>query len=291
MAIGIDRKLFKKLERFELGARGMFRGGQIGNRRSTSRGSGLEFADHKEYSVGDDIRYLDWNVYGRLEELFIKLFEQEEILPVYLLLDRSASMSLGHPAKGDFSAQVAGALAYVALANQDHVRVFLIGEGLLQTSKLFSTKAGIYDVLNFLDSAPKGGTDLAAALRAFSGEVRLPGVAFILSDFLDPKGILDGVRLLTSRNFAVCGLHVLSEAELNPELSGDIELHDVEGERTLRIPLRRDTAGRFKAFVQAHCDEIRSELRRYGVTYVRVFSEQPLEPLLFGLFPKLQVFK
>src|SRR5208282_2049167 len=156
-------------------------------------------ADHKEYSAGDDIRTIDWNVYARLEEVFVKIFEQEEALPVYVLLDKSASMGIGEPTKEAFAAKVAVALAYVGLANQDHVRVSLFANGLVSSTKTLRGKTRIYEVLDLLDDSPEGQTDLAAALESFSVQTALAGIVFIISDFLDPKGMLSGVRLLAGR--------------------------------------------------------------------------------------------
>ena len=113
MPLDIDNRCLRKLERFEIVPRGMYRGGQLGHRRSPSRGVGLEFADHKEYSAGDDIRYLDWNLYAQLEELFVKIFEQEEAVPMYILLDGSASMSRGGAVEGPAGRCSWPSLAYV----------------------------------------------------------------------------------------------------------------------------------------------------------------------------------
>jgi len=291
MALALDSSFLRKLERFEILPHGIHRGGQIGHRRSLSRGAGLEFADHKEYSAGDDIRYIDWNVYAHLEELFVKIFEQEEALPAYILLDRSASMSVGSPSKLLLGAQVAAALAYVGLANQDHVRVSLFANGLVSSSKVLRGKTHIYEVFDLLDAPAESTTDIAAALGSFSTEARLPGVAFIISDFLDPAGVLKGIRLLAGRKFSVYALHVVAPEELHPGLSGDVEFQDVETRETLRVPLRKDTLERFRAFFEAHCEALRTELRRYGVRYVRLSVTQPLDEILFTRLPKEGVLK
>jgi len=287
----MDRQFLRKLERFEIVPRGVHRGGQIGHRRSPSRGTGLEFADHKEYSAGDNIRYLDWNLYARLEELFIKIFEREEALPVHILLDRSGSMSVGSPSKAHFGARIAAALAYIGLTNQDHVRVSLFADGLLASTKTLRGKTRIYEILELLDAAPEGTTDVTRALESFSKETRVPGVVFVISDFLDPRGVLDGMRLLASRKFGVYALHVVAPEELSPELSGDIELRDIETGKALRVPLRRDTVQRFQAFFRAHCDALRSELRRYGVRYLRLTTDQALDEVLFTRLPKEGVLR
>ena len=291
MTLPIDSAFLRKLERFEIVPVGMHRGGQIGHRRSPSRGTGLEFADHKEYSPGDDIRYIDWNVYAHLEELFVKIFEQEEALPVYVLLDVSKSMSAGEPSKLAFAAQVAAALSYVGLANQDHVRVSLFADGLVTSSKVLRGKTRIYELLDMLDTPPEGRTSLSAALESFSKECRLPGVVFILSDFLDPAGVIEGVRLLAGRKFGIYALHVLAKQEIPHEIAGDIELEDLETGQLLRVAMKRDTAEQFRAFFVAHLDGVRDQLRQYGVRYVRLLSDQPVDEILLKWFPKEGVFR
>jgi uncharacterized protein (DUF58 family) len=299
MALALDKQLLRKLDRFEIVPRGIHRGGQIGHRRSASRGTGLEFADHKEYSAGDDIRYLDWNLYARLEELFVKIFEQDEALPIYLLLDRSGSMQVGSPSKAAFGARVAAALAYVGLANQDHVRLLLFADGLVAATRTLAGKTRIYELAEFLDGASEGRTDFREAIESFSKETRLPGVAFVLSDFLDPSaslgagpaGVLEGMRLLVSRKFGVYALHIVAPEEAAPDLSGDSELRDIETGETLSVPLRRDMAQRYQAFFAAHCGALRADLRRYGVHYLRLATDQPLDEVLFSRFPREGVFR
>ena len=291
MALAVESQLWRKLERFEIFPLGLHRGSQIGHRRSPSRGTGLEFADHKEYSPGDDIRYIDWNVYAHLEELFVKIFEQEEALPVYVLVDRSASMGVGSPTKLHVASHLAAAIAYVGLANQDHVRLSLFADGLAASSKVLRGKTRIYDVLELLDAPPEGTTDLVATLEGFSAEARLPGVAFVISDFLDPQGALAGVRLLAGRRFGIHALHLVAPEEASPVLAGDVDLVDVETGRRLQVPLRRDSVERYRAFFQAHCDALRAELARYGVRYMRIDTTQSLDEVLFTRLPKEGVFR
>lgn len=291
MALNIDSQFLRKLERFEIFPHGLHQGGQIGHRRSPSRGTGLEFADHKEYSAGDDIRYIDWNVYAHLEELFVKIFEQEEALPVYILLDVSKSMAIGSPSKLHYAAQLAAAISYVGLVNQDHVKVSLFSQGLVTSSKVLRGKTRIYELLEMLDGPPQGKTDLSAALESLSTENRLPGVVFIISDFLDSGDILKGIRLLAGRKFGIFALHLVSPQDTLPGLSGDVEIQDVEDGRRLQIPLRRDTMERFAAFFKEHCEQLQSELRRYGVRYLRLGTEISLDDVLFTRLPKEGVFR
>ena len=291
MSLTFDSQFFRKLDRFEIYPHGMHRGGQIGRRRSPSRGTGLEFADHKEYSAGDDIRYIDWNVYARLDEVFVKIFEQEEALPVYVLVDQSVSMAIGSPSKAAFAGKLAAALSYVGLANQDEVRVSLFGDGLASSSKTLRGKTRIYEVLDMLDLTPRGPTNLSAAMESFSGQMGLAGMVFVISDFLDPRGLLSGVRLLAGRKFTVQGIHVVAPQELTPDLSGDVELEDVETGRQLRVSTRRDTLERYRAFFEEHCQGVRAELAKYGARYLRLMSDQALDEVLFTRLPKEGVLR
>ncbi|MGA2619640.1 MAG: DUF58 domain-containing protein [Thermoguttaceae bacterium] len=291
MSLALDSRFLRRLERFEIIPRGIYRGNQLGHRRSPSRGTGLEFSDHKEYSIGDDIRYLDWNLYARLEELFVKLFEQEEAVTIHILLDASGSMSVGSPSKAQLGARIAAAVAYVGLANEDHVSVSLFADGLVASTKSLTGRRRVYEVLDFLDAPPQGATDLRKTLDSFSKATRRPGVVFVISDFLDVGGVLQGIRPLAGRKFGLYALHLVAPQELDVQISGDVELCDVETGRSLRQPLRRDTVERFRAFFRAHCEQLRSELRRYGVRYLRLATDQPLDDILFTRFPKEGVFR
>ncbi len=291
MAVSIDFSLLHKLERFRIVPRGTYRGGTIGNRRSTSRGTGLEFADHKGYSAGDDIRYLDWNVYGRLEELFIKKFEQEEALPVYVLIDSSGSMLLGDTQKYEFGARLALALSYVGLANNDNVRAIRFGEGLLSSTKGLTGKTGIYEIINFLNSSPKGKTDITKALQDFLAENRSPGVVFVISDFLDPQGIMEGIRLLTGRKYGVYGMHLIAPEEVAPEVSEDMELLDSETGKLLKVSVRRTMKERYGKFFLEHCAGIEKDLTHYGVRYMKLLTNASSNEVIFNLFTKEGVLK
>ncbi|MEI6845641.1 MAG: DUF58 domain-containing protein [Candidatus Firestonebacteria bacterium] len=291
MGITIDFDLLRKLERFKISPKGVYYGGRVGNRRSPGRGTGVEFADHKEYSIGDDIRYLDWNVYGRLEELFIKIFEQEEALPVYILLDTSGSMSVGNPSKFEFGAKLALALGYAGIANQDNVRVLQFANGVVTTSKPMSGKANVYEMMEFFNTQAAGTTSITEALKLFLAGNNIPGVAFLISDFLDQKGVTEGIQLLAGRKFGVYGIHLLAKEEEFVEISEDMELHDAETERTLKVPLRKDTLARYREFFLAHCDRLRFDLRHYGVHYLRIYTDSPLNEIIFNLFTKEGVLK
>src|SRR5439155_13531871 len=146
-----DSDFLNKLEYLSLISKRVFRGSLLAQRRTMQLGGGIEFADHREYTPGDDFRYLDWNVFARHDELLLKRFEEEEDLHVYLLLDCSRSMAFGDPPKFDYARQVAAALAYIALADLDRVAVVAFAGDILADFPLTRGKARILAMLKFLE--------------------------------------------------------------------------------------------------------------------------------------------
>ncbi len=154
-----DSEFLKKLEYLSLVSRRVFRGSLLAQRRTMQLGGGIEFADHREYTPGDDFRYLDWNLYARHDELLLKRFQEEEDLHVYFLLDCSRSMAFGDPPKFDFARQVAAALAYIALADLDRVAVIAFAGDIVADFPLTRGKGRILSLLKFLEDLPAQGED------------------------------------------------------------------------------------------------------------------------------------
>src|SRR4051812_14675239 len=184
-----DSDFLQKLEYLSLISRRVFRGSLLAQRRTMQLGGGIEFADHREYTPGDDFRYLDWNVYARHDELLLKRFQEEEDLHVYLLLDASRSMSYGTPPKFDYARQVAAALAYIALADLDRVAIVAFGGEILADFPLTRGKARILSLLKFLEGLPPDGsvTDLARVATGFVHRTPRRGLVLIVSDLYDPS--------------------------------------------------------------------------------------------------------
>jgi uncharacterized protein (DUF58 family) len=197
-------------------------------------------------------------------------------------------MAIGSPSsKFEFAARIAAAVAYVGLAGYDLVRATLFtGAGSIASTKALAGKARIFDVFDLFDAAASGVTDLAAALQAFAEEAKRPGVAFIFSDFMDPSGVLGGIRPLVGRKFAVHALHVVAGEDIAPDLSSDLEIEDIETHGRIPLHRRKDTASRFRVFFEGHCEELRADFVRYGVRYTRVSTEETLDDVLFTRLPK-----
>src|SRR5690349_10860780 len=225
-----DSDFLKKLEYLSIVSRRVFRGSLLAQRRTMQFGSGIEFADHREYTAGDDLRYLDWNIYARHGDLLLKRFQEEEDLHVYFLIDCSRSMGFGNPSKFDLARQVTAALAYIALADLDRISVVAFASDIIADFPLTRGKARILSLLKFLEGLPPQGTqtDLSRVVTGFVHRNQRRGLAIVVSDLFDPNGFERGLDMLRHRRYEphVVQLHAAGEAD--PALLGDIELFDVE---------------------------------------------------------------
>ena len=226
-----DSDFLKKLEYLSLVSRRVFRGQLLAQRRTMQLGGGIEFADHREYTPGDDFRYLDWNVFARHGELLLKRFQEEEDLHVYILLDCSRSMAFGDPPKFDYARQVAAALAYIALADLDRVAVVAFAGDIVADFPLTRGKARILSLLKFLEGARAAGSrDRSRPGRAELRPSRPAPRAWrvVVSDLFDPDGFEHGLDLLRHHRYEPHVVQIYDRREAEPELKGDLELFDVE---------------------------------------------------------------
>jgi uncharacterized protein (DUF58 family) len=224
-----DDDFQKKLESLAIVSRRVFAGRMRAERRSKKKGSGVEFADHRDYAPGDDFRSVDWSIYQRFGKLLVRLYEEEEDLSIYFIVDSSSSMSFGDAKKFDQARRLAAALAYVGLANLD--RVTLVGATDSVTSRMPPTrgKGRIFKVFEFLrDLSPGGTTDLGDAMKTFVAQHKRRGLAVLISDLYDPAGFERGINTLRFNKFEPFVLHVVDQKEARPELKGDVRLYDCE---------------------------------------------------------------
>jgi uncharacterized protein (DUF58 family) len=227
----LDPEFLHKLEQLELVSRRIFVGRMKGERKSKRRGSSVEFAEHRNYTFGDDLRHIDWNVYGRLDRLFLKLFLEEEDLHVYTMLDTSLSMDFGNPTKLRYGKQVAAALAFIGLVNHDRVLVDTFSAQLDQGLHGIRGRSQMWRIVGYLDHLEASGqSNLTAAAREFAIRHAGKGVVVVISDFLDKSGYQDALRYLLARNMDIYVIHILSQEEVAPELVGDLRLIDCEDE-------------------------------------------------------------
>src|SRR5947209_4558246 len=208
----LDPAFLARLEQLEIVSRKIFLGRTKGERLSKRKGQSVEFADFRNYVVGDDLRFLDWNLFARLDRLFLRLFLEEEDLHFYVLIDNSLSMEFGSPTKLHYAKQVAAALGFIGLTNLDRVMVEAFNDRITQSSPALRGRRSLWRLLDFLGGVqPAGPSDFTRALKAFSVKCPGKGVVVILSDFMDKGGYEDGLRYLIARNLDVYVVQVLSQ--------------------------------------------------------------------------------
>jgi len=282
-----DSAFLAKLEQLHLLARKLARGDRRAERRSRQQGSSLEFADYREYSEGDELRRIDWPAYARLEHLFVKLYEQEQDLPVSFLVDASASMrwtpeESPRPSKFDSARRLAAALAYIALANLDAVNVHFFSTQLAGELGVARGKTHFHSVLDFLRQPPEtdSATSLRDSVRAFTQRVKRRGLVVVLSDFFDDAGWEEPLSQLLHSQFDVHVLQVLHPAELEPTALGDLRLVETERGGALEITANEALLRRYREEVTAHNEALEKFCLRRGVAHARVLCDVPFEDVV-----------
>jgi uncharacterized protein (DUF58 family) len=278
-----DEAFLRQLERLLLLMKSPVRGGLKGGRRSVKRGQSVEFADYRDYSLGDDLRQLDWNVYARLEKLFVKLFVEEEDVTVTFLVDASASMSAGRPPKLLFAQRAAAALGYIALASEDRVAVSVLSGRVGRRHSSMRGSGRVFKLLSDLSGiAPADGpTNLLTAARHAAAQLTGRGVLVLISDLLDPNAERV-VRELAATNSELIILHVLSPDELDPKLEGDLRLVDSETGDGIDVTVDLATIDGYKARLASWQEGFAGLAAKRRASYVPLPSDLPLTDLVFA---------
>ncbi len=288
--------LLRKLEQFQLFAARRAKSSARGERRSSARGQSVEFADYRNYTVGDDFRYLDWNLFGRLERLYLKVFEEERELPVRIFLDASESMAFGAPTKFHFACQAAAAIGYVALCGFDRVGMALFPERPENAQPAAALRAvrGKKPALAFMQNLarlqPGGPADFNESLWRGALESRQTGLAVVISDFLDPQGYEKGLNALLSRGFAVSAIQVLARDEVSPGTYGDLRLVDSENGTEREVTFGKYRLAAYQKMVLNFQQKLREFCQGRGMHFFTAVSDQPIEALLLKEFRKAQIW-
>ncbi len=282
-----DETFLKKLEYLHIVSRKVFAGQARAERRTRKVGSGIEFADYRDYTPGDDLRYLDWNIYSRMDKLVLRLFEEEEDLYIYLLLDVSASMGMGSTPKVRHAMEIAAALCYVALANLDRVSIVTLDSGLRSRLPPARGKGRIFKVFDFLRSvAPEGHTDLGAAVGSFVHQNKQPGLAVLISDFYDPAGYEQALNQLRFNRFEPFAIQVIDEEEARPRLRGDLELVDCETGEARKVTVSPRLLAAYAEEHERYCRELADFCAGRQVPLFRASTSLPFDELVLHIFRK-----
>ena len=281
MSALLSPEFLARLSRLRIAVRRRFAGSSAGGRRSLRRGASAEFAEHRPYYAGDDVRRIDWNAYARLEELVLRLFVAEEDVTLYLLIDTSASLSVG--TKLESAKKIAAALGYVALSGSERVSVMAFGDGLTTALPPSRGKKRIATLLMQLDRLEaQGGTSLARAVDGLLSRSVRPGIVAVISDFLDPEGFARPLDRLLAQKFEPVLLQVLDRQEVEPEAGGDLTLIDSERGDRIEVTLDERAIRAYRARLHAFFGELESWSKKRGVHYGRLTSDTQLEDLLLG---------
>ncbi|MCH8148067.1 MAG: DUF58 domain-containing protein [Planctomycetes bacterium] len=281
-----------RLDQLSLVSRKIFAGKMRGERLTKRRGASVEFADYRNYVSGDDLRHLDWNIYARLNKLFIKLFLEEVDLHVSVLIDVSKSMDWGDPHKGLYARRVAAAIAYIGLVNFDRVSLYGFADGLqfeLSGVRGRRLMARVIDFLTKLEFA--GAGDLAATGKQFAIRHPQPGIVLLLSDFVDKGGYEDGLRFLMARKYDIYALQILSPEEIDPRLAGDLRLTDMEDEDFAEVTVGRALLNRYKRNLEAYCGGLKDFCATRGISYMFTSTEVAFDQMVLSYFRKRGLLK
>ncbi len=291
----ISGELMARLDQVDIMSRKIFAGKLQGERRSKKRGTSVEFADFRHYVHGDDLRFVDWNVYARLDRLFLKMFLEEEDLSLLIAIDSSASMDWGNPNKFVFAQQLAMALGYIGLANQNRVSLYAFNEGgVLRLSNLRGRRRSREMGTWLLSHEPGGQAAFNDAMRHIALSRQGKGVMVILSDFMFKEGYEKGLRYLSGGGYDTFCLQLLAPEEIDPGrhgLAGDLKLTDLEDEDTAEVTVSAGLLKRYKDNLNAWCGKLREFCIRRAITHLTIDTSTDLTALLLDYLRKRGLLK
>jgi uncharacterized protein (DUF58 family) len=292
-----DEVTLRKLERLTLVAEHVRIGRIKGDRRSRKRGSSIEFADFRDYTKGDDLRRLDWNVYARLDRPFLKLLEEEEDLAIHLLVDSSASMNWPDGEASDqnkltYALRLAASLGYIGLLTNDLVQVAILNSEANRNWGPYRGRPNSMRLFQFLETVTGSGTtNLNFSLRDYALRGRRAGLLFLISDLLSPSGYKEGLNALLARGYEVGLLHLLSPDEVSPQFAGDLRLVDIETGQDTEISLDLPTANLYRQRLEAWQEEIATHCHGLRIHYVPVVTNISWEKLVMQELPLKGILK
>jgi uncharacterized protein (DUF58 family) len=287
----LSPEFLRKLEQATIASRHILVGRTKGERRSARRGTSVEFADFRSYHPGDDLRYLDWNAFARLQRLFLKLFMEEEDLHVYLLLDCSRSMDFGAPPKLRWAMEAAAALLYIALCGGDRAQVFGLSGEAGDVSRLFRGRGCAPELFEWLEGRTPGGeTNLLQGVRLLRSTAPAPGLTFLISDLFTPEWE-DALSRLAAGKGEACVLQVLSPEEYSPSARGDLRLIDSETAEDREVTMGASVLRRYREERDGFLGAVRAACHRYGFSYLFSLTDQPVEDVILKSLRRLQIIK
>jgi uncharacterized protein (DUF58 family) len=288
----LNPEFMSRLDSLDVLSRKILQGKLQGERRSKRRGQSVEFADHRPYVAGDDLRFVDWNIYGRLEQLFLKLFLEEQDLTVHIVVDASTSMSMGDPSKERFIKKLTAALGYVSLVNNNRLTVSFFNDGVTHQLTHMRGRNYLHQMAEFLlTSECDGVSNFDNACRQLAAERIGTGVMIVLSDFLFKEGYDSGLRRLIGRQYDLYVIQVLSTQELSPKLTGDLKLVDIEDADAAEITISAALLKYYKRNLTAYCNELKDFCTHRGAVYVLANTADSVESLVLNYLRRIRLLR
>lgn len=279
----LDSEFMHRLDQLDVMSRKLLAGKMKGERRSKRRGQSVEFADFRNYVVGDDLRFIDWNIYGRLDRLFLKLFLEEEDLSLYVLVDVSKSCDYGEPNKALYLKKVAAALGYIGLVNYNRVSIVAMSQGVVAESGAMRGRKRVAGMLDFISKLePTGASHFTESCRRFALAHRQKGVCVVLSDFFIKEGFTEGLKYIASGRYDLFAVQVLSPQEIDPTLQGDLKLRDLEDDDMAEVSITQGLIKQYKANLNSYCVSLKEYLSRRGATYLFSSTAVPFDKLVMN---------
>ncbi len=280
-----DDEFQRKLDYLAVVSRRVFSGAMKAERRTKKTGSGVEFADHRDYAPGDDFRYLDWAAYQRFDRLLIRLYEEEEDLSIYFILDTSSSMGFADGEKLKQAKRLAAALAYVGLANLDRIAIVTATDAISGRMPTTRGKARIFRIFRFLRGVRADGqTDLGEAMKTFVAQHKRRGLAVLITDLYDPAGFERGINVLRYAKFEPFVIHVVDRSESKPDLRGDVRVYDCETGEEREVTVTAKVLERYAAAWEAYLEEAKRFCTSRQVAYFRADVDVPFDELILRVF-------
>jgi uncharacterized protein (DUF58 family) len=288
----LDPSFMNRLDSLDVLSRKILQGKLQGERRSKRRGQSVEFADHRPYVPGDDLRFVDWNIYGRLERLFLKLFLEEQDLTVHIMADASGSMTIGEPTKEVFIKKLTAALGYVSLVNNNRVTISFFGDGIKSQLANMRGRNYLHKMAEYLLTTDcEGFSHFDNACRQLAAGRIGSGIMIVLSDFLFKEGYDSGLRRLIGRQYDLYAIQVLCPEELSPKFTGDLKLLDIEDTDTAEITVSSALLKYYKRNVTAYCNELKDFCRQRGAVYVLANSADSVESLVLNYLRRIRLLR
>ncbi|HMY16007.1 MAG TPA: DUF58 domain-containing protein [Polyangium sp.] len=280
-----DDEFQRKLEYLAMVSKRVFSGAMRAERRTKKTGSGIEFADHRDYTAGDDIRYLDWHAYQRFDRLLIRLYEEEEDLSIYFIVDTSSSMGFGEGQKLRQAKRLAAALAYVGLANLDRIAIVTATDEISGRMPTTRGKARIFRIFRFLSGVKaEGETDLGEAMKTFVAQHKRKGLAVLISDLYDPEGFERGINVLRFNRFEPYVIHIVDPKDGNPDIRGDVRVYDCETGAEREVTVTAKILEKYQHAYGEYLEEVQRFCTSRQVSYFRADVDASFDELILRVF-------